>query len=79
LGSCYLNSVGVKRDQAKAVDCFRKAAELGDADAMQSLGWCYANGVGVAKDFMTAVEWVRKAADSGSTEAKESLKRLGKE
>ena len=52
---------------------FRKAADLGDADAMMGMSWIYGKGRGVAKDDAEALRWVRMAADRGSTVAMDSL------
>ncbi|MDR1485939.1 MAG: SEL1-like repeat protein [Planctomycetaceae bacterium] len=37
LGVCYYKGDGVKEDKAEAVTWFRKAVELGDADAKKIL------------------------------------------
>ena len=41
---------GVARDDARAVEWYRKSAEQGSALAEYSLGLMYANGRGVARD-----------------------------
>lgn len=69
----YYAANEVKKDAAKAVEWFRKAAEQGNADAQNYLGWAYANGQGVSKDLVKAVEWYRKAADQGNPHAQERL------
>ena len=69
----------MEKDAVEAVKCFRKAADLGNTDAMYNLGWCYLEGEGVEKDAVEAVKCFRKAADSGSVNAKTALKSLGKE
>ena len=38
-----------------------KAADLGNKDAMNSLGDMYADGLGVYKSFVKAQEWYTKA------------------
>jgi TPR repeat protein len=48
---------------------YRKAADAGDANAMNSLGLMYENGQGVPRDYRQAMAWYRKAADGGSSDA----------
>lgn len=58
---------------------YRRAAEMGDLEAMCSLGNCYYNGQGgLTKDTSKAVEWYRKAAEAGSSEATKRLQELGR-
>ena len=65
LGLAYLNGDGAVKDEKKAVELFRKAAEQGYALAQYKLGWCYEYGRGVGKDYEQAVAWYRKAAEQG--------------
>ena len=54
---------------------YRRAAEMGDLEAIRSLGFCYECGQGgLTKDEAKAVEWYRKAAEKGDTTA---MYRLG--
>jgi TPR repeat protein len=46
----------------KAFYWYRKAADLGDADAMWMIGVCYRSGLGVKKDKTKAFEWWEKAS-----------------
>ena len=55
LGCCYYEGWGVTRDDAEAVDWFRKAAAKNCAGAQYNLGECYYGGLGVAKDYVEAV------------------------
>ncbi len=48
-----------------AVESYRKAAELGNADAQNTLGLKYDYGTGVTLDDAQAVKWYRMAADQG--------------
>ena len=61
---------------AKAVELFRKAAELKNKDAQYWLGVCCENGQGVEIDLDQAQEWYQKAADQGHEKAKENLRKL---
>ncbi|KXS16575.1 HCP-like protein [Gonapodya prolifera JEL478] len=69
LGLCYYNGVTMEKDFQQAVQCFRKAAEQGDACAHYYLGGCYLQGYGVEKDVQQAVQWFRKAAEQGLAHA----------
>lgn len=65
LGARYADGIGVARDPARAADLWRRAAELGDADAQTSLGWLYTLGEGVPRDPLKAADWYRRAAVQG--------------
>ena len=69
LGFMYANGKGVIQDDKKAVKWYRKAAELGHAEAMGLLGVKYAQGQGVLEDDKEAAKWWRKAAELGDTRA----------
>lgn len=55
--------------------CYKKAAELGNPDAMLLTGMNYLNGCGLDKNPVKAIEWFKKAAASGNKEATERLKK----
>lgn len=61
------------RDDATAVDWFRKAADQGLADAQTMLGIAYDTGKGVGQDDVAAASWYRKAADQGNVHAQSQL------
>ena len=69
LGLRYYKGLGVPQDLKKAVECFQKAAELGDAKAQNQLGIMYAKGEGVPQDMKKAAEWFQKAAEQGHAKA----------
>ena len=69
LGEQYLN----KGDVERAVSCFKKSAEFGNAKAQRWLGACYFWGAGIREDKQEAVKWYRLAADQGDAEAQRSL------
>lgn len=52
-------------DFERAVAYYRKAAEAGDAAAMNSLGVCYGFGRGVERNPRTSLDWYRRAAERG--------------
>jgi len=73
LGRTYLEGLGVTKDDAKAAEYFRKAADMGNAKAENNLGLMYAIGQGVKKDSDAALKWLRAAATQGSIDAQENL------
>lgn len=69
IGLRYFNGDSVAQDYAKTIDCFRQAAEQGNAAAQCNLGECYYYGRGVRQDYTQAVEWFRQAAEQGHATA----------
>ena len=53
------------RQYADAVKFFKKASEMGYAEAQCNLGTCYEHGRGVLKDYTKAIDWYSKAAERG--------------
>ena len=47
----YYDGKGVKKDYQKAIEDYKKAANLGDADAYAYLGAMYYKGEGVKQDY----------------------------
>jgi len=76
LGGSYANGQGVTKDDARAMEWYRKAADQGFAPAQDAVGYMYATGKGVAKDDAQAAAWWRKAAAQGNTDAQASLMEL---
>jgi TPR repeat protein len=68
-----LLGVGLVADEREAVSWYRKAADLGQADAQYNLGSCYDAGVGVETDKVEAKSWYQKAANQGHKGALVSL------
>jgi TPR repeat protein len=60
-------------DYAKAVELFRKSADMGNDNAQNDLGNCYLYGNGVPQDYKKAAEWHRKSADQGHEFAQYNL------
>jgi TPR repeat protein len=59
-----------KQDYAKAFECYKQAADLGNSQALVEMGTCYWNGKGVpAKDYAKAFECYKQAADLGNSQA----------
>ena len=67
---------GVPKDDAAAVQWYRKAAERQLALAQTNLAVMLENGRGVARDDAEAVRWYRKAAEQGDPGARARLKKL---
>lgn len=62
LAQCHLTgSYGFKKDERRAVNLLRLAAERGNGFALVSLGACSVTGTGTRKDEEKATEWLRKA------------------
>ena len=60
-------------DYAAAVAAWRRAAAVGDTDAMNALANAYQQGQGVRTDPETAVSWYRRAAERGDAVAQMNL------
>lgn len=58
---------------AEAASQWRRAAELGDAEAARNLGHLYRQGQGVERDLQIAAAWYRVAADGGVINAQYNL------
>ena len=55
LGLCYESGCGVEENLEKAVELYRRSAELGNAEGQCNLGVLYRSGCGVAQDAAKAV------------------------
>ena len=66
LGSMYEDGVVVSRDHGEAVKWYRRAAELGLAEAQVNLGFRYVKGQGVARGLVRAHMWSNLAAAQGA-------------
>lgn len=73
LGHCYSDGIGTDKDDKKAVECYRIAAENGSAQGQYDLAVCYRNGEGVKQDFAKAVELYEKAIAQGHSNAMSNL------
>ncbi|GEM_PF-1518550 len=63
----------VKKNYALALEYYQKAAELGYAEAQNSLGMMYHQGIGVQQNLGSAEQWFRKAAEQDLSEAQYNL------
>ena len=73
LGLILSNSPGERRDNARAAQCYLKAAELNHPLAQFNLGLMYAKGEGVARNDSEARMWILKAAEQGDAGAQFNL------
>lgn len=73
VGADYSHGRGVAKDEARALQCYQRAAELGSAVAMDNVGTYYAMGRGVAVDKVRAIAWYRRAAARGYVPAMNNL------
>lgn len=61
------------KDDKKAVEWYRKAANQGDMNAQYNLGLMYRRGTGVTQDYQQAFYWFSKAAEQNVPEAMVSI------
>ena len=66
-------SAYAEENYIKALDLALRAAELGNATAMNDVGFSYYNGKGVLKNPKVAFEWWEKAANLGNADAMSNL------
>ncbi len=69
VGNIYLEGEAVAKDDAEALDWFKKAAALGNPVAMNNIGYIYEQ----RDDNELAVKWYTKAAKNGDTVALRNL------
>ncbi|KAL8823730.1 MAG: hypothetical protein Q9191_005600 [Dirinaria sp. TL-2023a] len=68
---------GTKRDLGKAVQWYKRAAQLGDTPAMYKIGVIQLKGLlGQPKDSGEAIQWLRKAADKADKDNPHALHEL---
>lgn len=79
MGLMYNNGKGVTRSYAKALECYRQAAEQGYYEAHLSIGILYAKGLGVKKDYNKAIHWWKIAAANSQPQAQPLINLLRKE
>lgn len=60
----YARGEGRRKNEARAFELWKKAAEKRHSRSQYNLGLCYLDGVGVSKDTQTAVTWIQKSADA---------------
>ena len=65
IAECYMQGIGVEKDEGKAFKWFEKAARQGHVQAQYTLGLCYEEGRGVWPSHTSAEKWYKYAADQG--------------
>ena len=73
LGQAFDAGLGVEKDDSKAVEWYRKAAEQGLMGAMYFLAQKLELGQGVQSDNEQAIKWHLKAAEGGLPESQYAL------
>ena len=76
LGEKYLKGGGIRKDEAKAIECFQESATKGHAKAYNTLAECYMNGIGVDVDLQKGLEMAKKSLELGYEEANISIGEL---
>ena len=68
---------GLTKDETRALELCRRAANADNANAMSLLGAMYEDGLGgLSKDSTAALDWYRKASERGNESAKKRLDEL---
>lgn len=67
--SKYYEIFEVEQDIDKAVECFKKSAELGDAVAIYWLGYSYIHGQHMEKDLQKGIKLVEQSCELGHPQA----------
>lgn len=73
LGVMYYQGIGVKEDEKKALELFRKAAVLGHCGSMYMFGDCLLEGIGTHEDKAEALGWLMFAAEKGHRGARSRI------
>jgi TPR repeat protein len=77
LGYLFAAGDGVEKDEARAVELYRRGAEKGDRFAQQNLAASYDAGRGgLTRDVSQAIKWYRRAANQGVREVNYRLAEL---
>lgn len=76
LGYAYDTGTVVRRDTAKAVSLYRRAAQSGHEGSQYNLGIAYLEGAGVGISYAEGYAWLLVARQSGSSEAQMALEQL---
>jgi len=80
LAKAYESGEGVERDEAQALDWYKRAAGRGNPDAQYVLGRAYLEcRFGFAKNTEKAVEWLGRAAHNGNPDAQRILDEIFRE
>lgn len=69
----YQSGTGVAKNETKAFEWAKKAANMGNTAAMRTLTTMHLEGIGVEKSWSRAAQWIRNAANKGDTMAMNTL------
>lgn len=72
-GLKMLQGNGVPKDEARALELFRRAADSGHAESIGMLGYYYSVGLAVERDDVAARAYLESAAEKGSAAAQLNL------
>ncbi|KAI8643577.1 hypothetical protein BD408DRAFT_414518 [Parasitella parasitica] len=76
-GKCYEYGLGCRRNGAKAVQFYKKAASLGHPGSMYRLGLAYMNGeIGVSQNSKEAVKWLNLSVEAATPEYPDAIYEL---
>jgi TPR repeat protein len=76
LGRCYANGIGVAKDTAKAIECYKAAFRRGDYSANAALAYYFQHGEGVVRNEVEAFAYLSLAA-ADFPQARTDLDKLG--
>ncbi|GES81550.1 kinase-like domain-containing protein [Rhizophagus clarus] len=74
LGECYINGIGIDKNEVKAFEHYKKSIENGYFKGIYVLGFCYENGIGTDIDKEKAIEIYKVCAKIGNANALKRLK-----
>ncbi|RHZ64842.1 hypothetical protein Glove_320g26 [Diversispora epigaea] len=69
VADCYIDGLGVEKNQEKAFELYLKSAEKGIPIGQNNVGWCYINGIGTPKNTAKGFVWNMKSALAGNINA----------
>ena len=69
LATAYQLGKGVAKDDARAYELMRRAADMSHPEALNFLGYCLQHGVGVEPNAELSVRYYEKAASLGNSAA----------
>ncbi len=65
IANCYADGNGVSENEEKMFEYYKKAADMGYAEAEAYVGICYLDGNGVNESVLEAINWLKKSAEKG--------------
>jgi TPR repeat protein len=71
-----INSPQVKKDPIRAFELAKRSLELGNKNALNTLGYMYRDGLGVDVDFQMALKYLNQGMDAGDFNAMVNLGKM---